>query len=60
MYLNIFAVKKLIRDHKKQSTKEFLFALDCRVFEIVTAACEQFNGHHSRLTLECLPKKKGG
>ena len=56
-YIKGKAVKQLIKENKKQATKDFLECLDRKVYQAVINACNQWNGHHTRLTGDLLKIK---
>jgi hypothetical protein len=50
VYLNTKSVKNLIKQQGKQSTPEFLIALDKKLEQQILEITKKFNGHHKRLT----------
>ena len=55
-YIKSKAVRRLVKENKKQATREFLEILDRRVYNIVVSACQTWNGNHTRLTGDLIRK----
>lgn len=57
-YIKVYNVRKFVKAQGKQISKPLLHELDRRIEHMLLVACQQFNGHHKRLTPELLPRVK--